>query len=1351
MINILWSQFDSNQQAKDISFESFCFQVAYLRYSKYGYFDNFYNTPGSEFYLLLHTDCPELNLRAGDEIGWQVKWWYNTEDNTSLTKERRTHLENNFATTLKEHPNIKLWIVCTPASFKESAFKELKTSLNKLSSKSKILHWNKETFKNFLSSEHSKFGGLFHHYFNTNFISFDVIKEYTQQQIQYLHTKFDTDLYVPSDYDEEILYLLNYKEIYNEIELKSTYIQDDIKSSKKNIERKDLESFLNADYAKDVLALIDFICNTLDEVCIILDSKLSIEKCRDLDEKIKSYLKTYRSYADKLNKTIKDGKWAKSKKEKQYDWRHEDIIEQIHLLHSHFVAVENFERRIHNHKSIPTPLVELLDLIYQKEVHILSSAGYGKTNIACNIAKTCIEKNIPAVLFLGSNFRKSDFPQKIALESLGLERYYDFKQFLRALNTLGFIKGFKIPIIIDGLNESNPYKEIWRTNIYDIITEIKKLDYICLITTCRDRYINSIFEKNSITDIQNTFVLEGLTEKQKKSAVPKYFNKYHIVPTSWNFNKDLFNHPLLLKIFSEANTGSRNINISIDNVFQSFDKYYDNIIRKVTDDDNLSKKNINSRVSQVCEKLWNDNSRDIDIVDFVSIISPNSDTLAGTIADKILDEGLCLFQRNLDETDNEKIQFAYDLVAGYLIASKVLLVNAKTADDAKEWLNKNDIQNKLFTEDNAHPLAEDIMISLLYLLPSRYGVEFFELFDNTTTLEISYRNIDYYIGNTSGQEKLRTIFSKSTKDDINHNLLLSKLYENIFQKKVHGLSLFTMSVLLHLKQTEIDILWTEIIRKNNATTYDLLEAINKASLREKLTAIEAEECFYISFISTVSTDQILRDFATENLYLIGRSFPNQLFRFCKQCFDFKDANAIESLIASICGTLLAVREKDLTENALKLMISDFLPNWKNTHIGVIEYILTITEFAYENFKLDYRKKIKFNKSNFRISTKKPTKSQNGKAYSRFNASLSGVDMYDFVKHQIAGISTSSYEGHNTFSESDCIEIILKRVKENGYNEKLFDSINKQFKEEKNYRYGYGSKIKFYAEKYLWQSYFEFVGYVFLDDRLKSDDKNRYRCLDVRYDPTFPRRPVRNQIIANCFFPSSKEEVQEWIDSDDNDFIDSYYIHKLFTNEEWVLLSASINQKGKENDTQFNLFTHSFLTSKSKINKFKKSIENGSYYSGDSNSFYNIYAGEINWSKFVKNTDRSYGEEEFEMDELVWEYRWSGWSNNRYQNPSFPFLNPKISNINQFYFNPKDLSFYNSKNELVTKLIWTESAKLYYIKKEFLESIIEQQKKELVWYQFVSKYGEFGKYSENKLNPTYKDLRKLLQYGLMKII
>ncbi len=37
MINIQWSQFEQNQQAKDISFESFCYQVAYIKYKDFGF------------------------------------------------------------------------------------------------------------------------------------------------------------------------------------------------------------------------------------------------------------------------------------------------------------------------------------------------------------------------------------------------------------------------------------------------------------------------------------------------------------------------------------------------------------------------------------------------------------------------------------------------------------------------------------------------------------------------------------------------------------------------------------------------------------------------------------------------------------------------------------------------------------------------------------------------------------------------------------------------------------------------------------------------------------------------------------------------------------------------------------------------------------------------------------------------------------------------------------------------------------------------------------------------------------------------------------------------------------------
>ena len=69
----------------------------------------------------------------------------------------------------------------------------------------------------------------------------------------------------------------------------------------------------------------------------------------------------------------------------------------------------------------------------------------------------------------------------------------------------------------------------------------------------------------------------------------------------------------------------------------------------------------------------------------------------------------------------------------------------------------------------------------------------------------------------------------------------------------------------------------------------------------------------------------------------------------------------------------------------------------------------------------------------------------------------------------------------------------------------------------------------------------------------------------------------------------------------------------------------------------------------------------------------------------------------------------------------------------------------SQNNQITKIVWTENAKLYYVKKGIFETIFSKRNLELVWFQFVSKYGEFGKHQDNKLNPSYKDVRRLFKY------
>jgi hypothetical protein len=74
MIEISWERLRTNSESREISFESFNFQLAFKKYSKYGSFEYDYNTPGSEFYLTLDKDCNELQAKSGYTVGWQVKF-----------------------------------------------------------------------------------------------------------------------------------------------------------------------------------------------------------------------------------------------------------------------------------------------------------------------------------------------------------------------------------------------------------------------------------------------------------------------------------------------------------------------------------------------------------------------------------------------------------------------------------------------------------------------------------------------------------------------------------------------------------------------------------------------------------------------------------------------------------------------------------------------------------------------------------------------------------------------------------------------------------------------------------------------------------------------------------------------------------------------------------------------------------------------------------------------------------------------------------------------------------------------------------------------------------------------------
>lgn len=1346
MINIVWSQFELNMSAKDISFESFCFQVAYLNYKDYGIFESYYNTPGSEFYLILQKDCEKLNLKAGDEIGWQVKWWFNSEDNSSLNLTHKKNLLDNFSKTLKSHPSIKKWIICTPGSFIEKEFKALKTKLKKQSQQTDYTHWNKATFTNFLTEKYDDLNPVFNHYFNSNFIGFNFLERHTQRKIDNLRKKYDVDLYTPSHYDEEILLLIDNKKIFDTLESGVKYLQDDIQRIEKDelYSKADFKSFTE-EYLTKAYELLYLCVNTAKEANEIISSKMSLEKGILLGILFEDHLKKYRALAEFLNKKIKT-------KEYLIDSQHEDLYEE--RSHSDYIigSINIIENQLVSDKENGKGNISFLELnekIFQKDLHILSSAGYGKTNIACNISNNCLQNKIPCLLLLGSDFRKPELPQILILQHLGIDSKYSFKEFLQALNTLGLIKGVKIPIIIDGLNESNPYDSIWRSNINDIIRDIDELDYVILITTCRDRYIESIFDEKDVSKIRNTKTLVGFNDSVRDIAIKKYFQKFNIVPSSWNFNKELFKNPLLLRMFSEVNRDKNGIHISLENVFNSIENYIDLIIEKSSlvksKVDPVLKSNLKSKIETFCRTLWQENKREISLYEFHRIINPESPSLIGSLTEKLLDEGLC-FQRNL-EGKNETVQFTYDLVAGYCISSNFLTTSITSNKDVRTKLNTLGIADKLFNRDKEHPLRQDILMSLLHIIPLKSGSNLFEFYDNEIVIEECFNSVDYFINNEEGQKKLLDCVSKIRKDTRNFRLLFEKLFENTFKKEVHGLGSFTISLLSNLNQAEIDIYWTELIRKNRNDVYNLLLQINRDFFRNKIDNHVIEQDLIISFLTSTSSDKSLRSLSTENLFLITIKAPEKILELADKILLFKDINAIESVYIAICGAVLTLKSEIYSKNILEFIESKFLPNFTSTHICIIDYIQTIVEFVSENFNIDFTSRIIFNKNYFNVSMDKEVLKALSDGHSIHFPHLLGLDLYDFNKFQIASIASDRYYNRKTYTSIECLAIISSHIIIKGYDESFFESITKEFQEDKRYKYGRDShnNLITYPEKYLWQSYYELVGYLVISGKLKSEDNKRYRCHYNFFDPTFPRLRHRYQIITECFLPSKNDNVQKWINDKNQDFIDKYIIQDLNTEQKWVLLSADITQAGNENDTRFNLSLDSLLLPKERVKDFKREVDKRNYHE-NSNSYHNIYAGEINWSNFVQKTEPGYYEEYLGLINILYDYSWTSWTSNRYQNPFFKFLNPKLSNLLGLTFQVQDLSFYDKTGNQVTKIIWTENSILFYLTKEVLERLLELLNLECTWYQFISKYGEFGMHQDHKLKPSYKDLRKVFTYS-----
>ena len=1265
-MQIDWNQLKQNMHSKEISFERFCFHYASILFKGYGQMTYPYNAAGSEFYLEL-TKPLEYEGRLykkGDVIGWQAKFWLNHSDvdNSSLSSAHRTELKLGFIKTLERVPNLALWIICTPGQFKEDAYAVLKQDLKSLKHDVNIEHWHKPIFElAIVGPERSKYHGLWAYYFGKKTISKELLDNLTQTTIESLNRKFDVDLHTTTSFESQLLSIID-----GDIALAT--LSDKIVVLKERLEHyisrwyDDDGARYGSDFSKlgDEFesAFIDYencVLNLARQIVLIGDND-------DVDERYKAGMqslvpgrKAFDVFASKLQGVIR----GLSTDLKQWvGYWGEDILEIKNLI---------FGTQDHREDSIEY----VLKLRSARYFPVFAQAGYGKTHFACSLARKLLDKNHPVILLTGGRFRNYKRPQEVLLSVLGMEDgSMSFEDLIEALDLLASnFSTERLPIIIDGLNESFPNERVWADELPLIIKCIENTEHLILVTTCREKteYIQKIFGRHTYDKVENASLLSGIECRNLLETIHKYFKKYDIIEESIA-DKTVFSNPLFLKIFCETHSHSSGILVNEHTLVESMKLYSDSLVANLSIKDGAVNRivqyNICKGLLQLGRILWERNTRTVDYFeDFYPIFKDHSENL--------LDEGLCFQVEQLSAQGGE-VQFTYDLLAGYHIA-QYLISETKNAEDLSALLNSDKTFKRLFgSQDELHALAEDIIRTLIVIVRERENQSLFEIVQGDTAFAKILEGLEIMRSNESEQIAIRLRLSSPINAEVKKSVARIAAEKILNNNSVSGISLL-IPAFTQFTSEEFDLYFHERFLGYGLLTSSL--ACIKKNLNEGISVTDAilsavllSGCFDLKRRHEILC--LLVEYSRKNFQNLTAIFS--------ECIKFNDPYIREAVYLIIHGSVVGLGIKDDVLSAVQIITSDMTKH-PTSNAVLLDYAESLLDYAKIVFKID----VNYNALWIAKDSAWHT--------TEFNKIWKSVIVdYDFEKYHIVPYSDIAYESHCKYSVEELSNMLLSRMKHNGYNDEVYTSLRMSHSESTRYNQ---SVVRSITYKHLRAAHLELVGWLLLNGQISSEYKRTLRTTEIEVDPSFPSLCQRRQLITVSLLPRAVEDKSQWLDDEPLTFMRKYLNKKALNNgDELVLLYGYVLQKSEDKEAQFY-----WRSSARFVSKDAPKENMGINAIGHSH----LLASEIGWRN-MEFTEDDYNDLSSCLIPLH-HYEFSGWTENRSKNRSFYFIADKIRQDCGLEFNVKDMTYYQC-GKPATEHFQDDSSEFLYIKRELIEEI-----------------------------------------------
>lgn len=1287
---INWT-FLKNHGDERLEFEHFCFHVASCMFEDYGKIEYFYNTPGSEFYIELKKPLTfgGNTYTQGDVLGWQAKYWRGAKDdsNSPLDADHKKELRKGFEVSMSYRPNLKLWIVCTPGSFVQKEWDKLIADLRTINCSCDFTSWHRELFEDFYLKDSSRFNGIFKYYFGEQFISLNRLSEISRITLEVLKRKYDVDLHTASDFENSLLSIVD-------DDIANRKIKDFISRLKKHADDDRKIPILNTDgwgYRK----LSDRFIHYYQE-----DFELRyqlIDKIYSLYYKIDNIV----SNAEEMLSLIDE---YRNNRQIRVQVINEEFQQIYSQTHNEYVGLENYlielARRARSLESILTKdddfskenLYSFLMLLNRRIFHVFAKPGYGKTHLACSLADNMLKRNMPVLFLMGSSFRNCHSVQSLLLEKLNLNGSMTFSDMLDCLDFLAKVHHCKLPIIIDGLNETAPKEERWKEELPALKVLLNKYSHLLLVTTCRDKtdYVQAIYGVDNYTEVDNYILLNGLVKEDLEVTVDKYFSKYEIHDATVE-NFEAFENPLLLKIFCVTNKKRSNIVVNNYSLVSCMDDYSNQLLSNISMQkgkvDKLLKHKIELNLYKVSYILFENNTRFLDFYgQFAEIFEDKSSEL--------INEGLCFtLEKNKGE---EQVQYTYDMMAGFHIA-KSILHRCNLAEDFESFIESN--KAKFFGEKR-HTLAEDIIKSLFYLVPILYNKEWFEIMPTPDVINAAIDNLDIFITNENGRKSFIGILTETEYETKITEHLFNALYEKVCTYNIAYISSF-LPFFTKQDGSILDQYWN-----SKFATYDVMqEAYSILHDRYVTNKFKNADLMAFALLMCGITDMEYREKFCKQAFLIIKKNYDEGLHICSLLLNTCDSFVREAVISVVAGLGLHSKDWGTLKKCID-MLENYLQNHATTNVVLLDDLETLYSYAEVTFRQQQNRELLYKYADMKWSDKI------GNEWALFS-----VFDYDYDKSYIRPLFTPDYNHEAYYTSSQIYGMLQNMAECLGYDQDVCSMLQNAEDEKVSYRRQIKNK---YAFKYGQAALYELYGWLLLNGKLDNEYVGTFRTLLVKIDPSFPKVPQKRKLFTDILLPKRNEDLGNWIKANLSDWQTCLIMKKLPNRDgDWILLYGTCHQMMSEKHTNIYLEWNSLLIQKD-ISPDEVDLE----YAEFTREYDHAFLEELSWRKLI-NTQTKFTEDNASI--LV-KYCFSEWTTKRFKNKSIVCLSSEICQMLELKFDTDRLVYTFANEEVSTYFICDDSI-FFFLRKDIVDKLLEMRKSHL-YIQMEEHRSIIGKFPVN---------------------